>query len=410
MRPPLRGVSVPIPNPGPILEAEDQEAMITAQMDKLAAIRREIRANKAEKKAGEQGLPQRQPRKAVPRIIGNVQIVPPKGASTEAPPGLSGTEWPSVEESARVKDQWNKVQSKKARARARKREQSRSGTRGPPVPQQSSSQMTGSKKNGTSNNSRQRKPPKTAAVAIRGVTEGFSYAHAIRQMRQKIDLPKLGIEGTKIRHTVNGSVLIEIPGPKGNQQADILQEKLIDALGPRVKVSRPMIRGDIRIIGLDDSITSSEIEEIIVKQGNCKASDIKVGQIRPMNNGLFMVWAQCPLASAIQVSASGKIRIGWTVARKELLKARPTQCFRCWEQGHLKRSALPLWIGRTCATDAVEKDTWPDGVRRHSIAPFAPPKAETHFTEWALGYVKLSQDRELSALMLHRHGGTKTWK
>ncbi|XP_029679064.1 uncharacterized protein LOC115245097 [Formica exsecta] len=110
-------------------------------------------------------------------------------------------------------------------------------------------------------------------------------------MRNKIDLPKLGIEGTKIRHTVNGSVLIEIPGPEGHKKADVLRDKLMDALGPHAKVSRPMIRGDIRIIGLDDSITSSEVEEILVKQGNCKASDIKVGQIRPMNNGLFMVWA-----------------------------------------------------------------------------------------------------------------------
>lgn len=71
-----------------------------------------------------------------------------------------------------------------------------------------------------------------------------------------------------------------------------------------------------------------------------------MGQIRPMNNGLFMVWAQCPLASAIQISASGKIRIGWTVARIELLKARPTQCFRCWEQGHLKSKCTSL-VDRT---------------------------------------------------------------
>lgn len=44
---------------------------------------------------------------------------------------------------------------------------------------------------------------------------------------------------------------------------------------------------------------------------------------------------QCPLAAAIKVTSTGKIRIGWTVARAELLKARPTQCYKCWEFGHI---------------------------------------------------------------------------
>lgn len=29
-----------------------------------------------------------------------------------------------------------------------------------------------------------------------------------------------------------------------------------------------------------------------------------------------------------------KIRIGWTMARVELLAARPVQCFKCWRFGH----------------------------------------------------------------------------
>lgn len=55
-----------------------------------------------------------------------------------------------------------------------------------------------------------------------------------------------------------------------------------------------------------------------------------------MNNGLYTVWAQCPLAAALKISASRKLQIGWTVARVELLKKRPVQCYRCWRFGHLK--------------------------------------------------------------------------
>lgn len=64
--------------------------------------------------------------------------------------------------------------------------------------------------------------------------------------------------------------------------------------------------------------------------GECTASEVKVGPIRKMTNGLGVVWAQCPLAAAIKASATGKLKIGWSVAKIQLLQARPTQCYRLW--------------------------------------------------------------------------------
>lgn len=57
-----------------------------------------------------------------------------------------------------------------------------------------------------------------------------------------------------------------------------------------------------------------------------------------MTNGLCTVWTHCLLAAAIQIASEGKIRIGWTVARVEFLKARPTQCYRCWQYGHVRNT------------------------------------------------------------------------
>lgn len=50
------------------------------------------------------------------------------------------------------------------------------------------------------------------------------------------------------------------------------------------------------------------------------------------------------------------MKIGWTVVKVELLKARPLQCFKCWEVGHLKsqcssridRSGLCYRCGQAC--------------------------------------------------------------
>lgn len=55
-----------------------------------------------------------------------------------------------------------------------------------------------------------------------------------------------------------------------------------------------------------------------------------------MRNGLGSVWVQCPLAVAVKVAPNGNIRIGWSTARVELMRARPRQCFRCWQPGHMK--------------------------------------------------------------------------
>lgn len=36
------------------------------------------------------------------------------------------------------------------------------------------------------------------------------------------------------------------------------------------------------------------------------------------------------------MASAGKVRIGWTIAKVELLARRSLQCFRCWEYGHVR--------------------------------------------------------------------------
>lgn len=73
-------------------------------------------------------------------------------------------------------------------------------------------------------------------------------------------------------------------------------------------------------------------------EGGCLKEDIRVGVICPMANGLHTVWVQCPLNAAIKIANYGRVRIGWTSARLDLLGPRPTQCFKCWRFGHLKHA------------------------------------------------------------------------
>lgn len=184
-----------------------------------------------------------------------------------------------------------------------------------------------------------RKPPRSSAVTIRIEEKNkdkISYSEVLKKAREKVSLEQIGIEKTKIRKTAAGNILIEIPGIGKNTEADRLAMELNKVLEGEAIIARPIIRGELRLFGLDDSISTDEIREIIAAHGKCKIEEVKVGNIKPMRNGLGMVWLRCPLTAAVAMSKMEKVRIGWSIIRIELLSAREKQCFRCWKYGHLK--------------------------------------------------------------------------
>lgn len=62
---------------------------------------------------------------------------------------------------------------------------------------------------------------------------------------------------------INGGRIIEIPGVDAAGKADILAEKLRAVLGPDVVVARPMVKGKIRIVGFDDTISTEEVVSVV---------------------------------------------------------------------------------------------------------------------------------------------------
>ncbi|EFN61591.1 hypothetical protein EAG_13521, partial [Camponotus floridanus] len=178
-----------------------------------------------------------------------------------------------------------------------------------------------------------RRVPKTAAVCIKGNSDDFSYAEALRKARTSISLSELEIGSPRIRKGVNGATIIEISGLENNEKADKLVIKLQEVL-EGATVMRPTIKGKLRLIGMDESITKTEIEVAIAEKGECNIHEVLVGEIRPTRSGLSTVWLRCPLKSAIAIANKGKIPLGWSMVRVELLKAKPTQCFRCWKVVH----------------------------------------------------------------------------
>lgn len=90
----------------------------------------------------------------------------------------------------------------------------------------------------------------------------------------------------------------------------------------------------MRVGGLNPSITVVEVGRAVAKQSDCFLTEIKMGSIRWTSNS-GTAWVRCPLRSANKLAQADQVRTSWFPLRVELLEARPFQCFKYFERGHV---------------------------------------------------------------------------
>ncbi|XP_018361447.1 PREDICTED: uncharacterized protein LOC108760142 [Trachymyrmex cornetzi] len=193
---------------------------------------------------------------------------------------------------------------------------------------------------------------RTAAVLLRceeaGGNSAPTYADVMRMARNKISLDELEISNTRIRKAQAGGLLIEIPGgEEASAKAEALVGRLKTVIAgsefeKSVSVIRPVQRAEVRLIDVDQSATVEEIVEAVSKSGKVPATSVRAGPLRQGRGGLCTVWVQCPLAGANLMLSSGKIRVGWTMAKVVPLAKRRLQCFRCLAVGHTRANCLSI--------------------------------------------------------------------
>ncbi|KMQ90130.1 reverse transcriptase [Lasius niger] len=269
-------------------------------------------------------LPQRTPRPSRPRVVANVQLVPPRG------PG-SATKKRRISHKGSVEE--SKEGSKPDKVTVRNTPSSKSGV----------GKVKGSSESGTPNRRRDSKPtlpkgaetnlkrkpkgpvsPRTVAVSITSRSKGFSYKDVLIKARNKISLKDLKIESTRLRRAANGGYLIEILDKDSAGQAT---------------VACPVTYGELRFVGLDDTILPEEVVQFIACEGKCEEVDIKIGNIQPMRNGLNTIWARCPISAAAVIAQRKRVRMGFSCTSNI---DRSNLCFNCGGEGHsLRDCKLP---------------------------------------------------------------------
>lgn len=247
----------------------------------------------------EKPLPQRTPNtRAKPRVVANVQLAPPKTGSEAGDSDVKnkGTTSEKIYSGNAGTDSERKWTEVRKRRRGSGKSQSRVEESTPK--RQPTNRASGVQDSALKNKSR--KAPKTSAVMITGIKEGFSYATALKKARESISLEALKIEQTKVRKAANGGLIIEIVGPDGANKAAALRDKLREVLPQdEANITRPIAKGKIRFVGVDCTTSSKDVLDVILKHGGGIQKDIKIDAVRPMNNGLYTAWVQCPLVVSL---------------------------------------------------------------------------------------------------------------
>ncbi|XP_063821987.1 uncharacterized protein LOC135071971 [Ostrinia nubilalis] len=194
------------------------------------------------------------------------------------------------------------------------------------------------------------RPPKSAAVVLSiqpaGSEKGATYEKAITEAKRRVDIAELGIEAVRFRRALTGATIIEVPGAASDEKADALADKLRAIYNEEeIRVSRPTKCSELRVAGLDDSVTPEEVAAAVAKLGGCSVEAVKVGGLRRDYTGLFATWVRCPVLAAKKVN-EGRLLVGWVAARVRLLPNRELRCFRCLEAGHVQ-AVCPADVDRS---------------------------------------------------------------
>lgn len=117
-----------------------------------------------------------------------------------------------------------------------------------------------------------------------------------------------------MRRSITGGLILEIPGENNTEKANNLASRLREVFDKdeEIKISRPHKKAEMRISGLDDSVTPADVASAVSATGGCNLSEVKHGEIcrrSPTNMG--SVWVQWPATAAKKIAETGRIIVGW---------------------------------------------------------------------------------------------------
>ncbi|XP_011068830.1 PREDICTED: uncharacterized protein LOC105154803 [Acromyrmex echinatior] len=136
-----------------------------------------------------------------------------------------------------------------------------------------------------------------STVIVVTCADPTNYQEVVTKARSSISLKDVGIEDLRPRRAITGALIWEVRDPESRAKADKLVEKLSAVFADRndVKVSRPSKAAEVRVSGLDDSATPTEVAEELARACGRLPPEFKV---------------RCPVEAAKQLVVASRVVVG----------------------------------------------------------------------------------------------------
>ncbi|XP_033308368.1 uncharacterized protein LOC117209980 [Bombus bifarius] len=137
--------------------------------------------------------------------------------------------------------------------------------------------------------------------------------------RDSVSLDRVGINEVRMRKTITGGVILEVPEDQEREKAADFAARLTRALDSNKDcVVTPFRAAEARVTKIDMSATKEKIKNSLAKESGCKPEDVRLGEIRPARNGLGSVWIRGPAGAVRILAQASKVAIGWSTAKVDL--------------------------------------------------------------------------------------------
>lgn len=202
---------------------------------------------------------------------------------------------------------------------------------------------------------------KTEAVIIikpKEAEEGNSSETTKKDIKNKIDISKLGVGITKLRKATRGAVVV---GCESKLQADKLKEKVAEDLGEKYVVQEPKKRKlKIKIHDIDKEDCESEEDfwSKVAEQNECGSEGVRGKIIHKTVNsnsrGVTLI-IEVDTDARKRLLDLGRVKIGWKICRVQDYVGI-LRCFKCCGYYHFAKDCVKKEACGLCAGQHMTKD------------------------------------------------------
>lgn len=179
--------------------------------------------------------------------------------------------------------------------------------------------------------------------------QGLSYAELLKNVKEKVDIDKEGIDVKKIKKTNKGDLLLEV---RGKDSASKLQQSIKSTMGNAELIHKTR-ETVLHIFDIDADITEEQLKTDIRKNIRATDDNLQVISLRSTKWGSQVAIIKLKKEPAEALIKKGEIKIGW-VKCKIKKKLHLTRCFKCLEYGHRKNECKGLDRANVCINCAKE--------------------------------------------------------